>query len=743
VGSEEQWSVIRKAVVAVVLMGGLGLALVVGVVIGNVTSSDDTKTVTVDERGQLLGEDSEFSVAALSALPKSDWLTNGGSLSNERFSPLDEIDTRNVGDLKGDWTAHLDGSGIAAKYSGEATPVVHDGIIYTVTGADDVFATDADDGRLVWKYEARLDQKIDTVCCGWTSRGVALGQGMVFVGQLDGTLVALDQRTGGKVWEARVGDWRKGETVTGAPLYYDGRVHTGVSGGEYGIRGRLTACDARTGKRAWRFWTVPGPGETGHDTWPKDNDTWKNGGAPVWQTPSVDPDLGLMYFSTGNASPDWSGAAREGDNLFAASIVAIDAKTGKYRWHFQQVHHDIWDFDAPSPTILFDAAIDGKDVKGIAEAGKTGWLYMLDRRTGKPIHPIVERSVQQDSAQKTAKTQPIPSYPQYVQDEPTDEQVQDIREVAKKGNKGKPVKVVKGKMFDSFGTTLKAFSPAAQGGTNWPPSSYNRDTQMVYVCGVNGAAAYSTSGPAKHVPGQGFYGSALQLTGFQPHKGVIAAIDVTTGKIAWKKELPTACYSGTTTTAGDLVFVGNNDGTLRAYDARNGKELWRYQLGAGANSTPAIYEHDGTQRIAFYAAGNSLMGNAHGDSLWQLSLKGRLAQAKPGDSQKALTHAGEEAPAQDDATADKGDDPTTRDAGGAGNADIGRTVFGDNCATCHGAKGAGGNGGPTITGITDTDRVMKQVANGGSGMPPFKNVLSPEQIRDVTAFITKVLGKQK
>ena len=290
-----------------------------------------------------------FSADDLSEEPKDGWLTNGGTLMNQRYSPLDEIDTDNVKDVKGVWMTHLNGSGIAAKYSAEAQPIVHEGTMYVPTGADDVFAVDVASGKVLWEYKAHLEQTISTVCCGWLSRGVAIGDGKVYIGQLDGKLVALDQKTGKVAWETAVGRWQDGFTLTHAPLYYDDMVIVGGSGGEFSLRGRLTAYDAKTGKQKWRFWTIPGPGETGHDTWPQGTDTWKTGGAPIWQTPAVDPELGLLYFSTGNAAPDLNGSKREGDNLFTASIVALDAETGKYRWHFQQVHHDIWDYDGPEP----------------------------------------------------------------------------------------------------------------------------------------------------------------------------------------------------------------------------------------------------------------------------------------------------------------------------------------------------------------------------------------------------------
>src|SRR3954465_11271652 len=229
------------------------------------------------------------------------------------------------------------------------------------------------------------------------------------MGQLDGKLVALDQGPAKVAWSTVVMPWQQGYSITSAPCYYDGLVITGISGGEFGIRGRVTAYDAVTGKERWRFYTIPGPGQVGHNTWPAGSNVWQNGGAPVWQTPAVDPELGMIYFSTGNASPDLDGSSRPGDNLYAASIVAIDARTGKHRWHYQMVHHDIWDYDAPSPTVLFDVEIDGQMRHGIAEAEKPGWLYMLDREPGKPLFPIPERPVPQNEQQKTAKTQPIPS----------------------------------------------------------------------------------------------------------------------------------------------------------------------------------------------------------------------------------------------------------------------------------------------------------------------------------------------
>jgi len=251
-----------------------------------------------------------------------DWVTNGGNMTNQRYSTLKQIDTSNVKQLKGAWMTRLKGSGLGGKYSFEATPLVKDGIMYISTGNDDVFA--------------------------------------------------LDAKTGKEVWRTPVEDWHNGYGVTNAPLYFDGIVYSGITGGEFGIRGRLTALDAKTGKILWRAYTLPAAGEPGGDTWPAGTEHYSRGGASIWNTPALDPELGLVYFAVGNCGPDYDGSMREGDNLFCASVLAVNAKTGAYAWHFQEVHHDIWDYDAASPVLLFDTVINGQPRKGLAQAGRTG-----------------------------------------------------------------------------------------------------------------------------------------------------------------------------------------------------------------------------------------------------------------------------------------------------------------------------------------------------------------------------------
>jgi alcohol dehydrogenase (cytochrome c) len=555
----------------------------------------------------------------LTELPRSSWPTNGGDLYNRRYSPLKEINRDNVSNLKGVWRTHLNGSGIGPQYSGEAEPLVIDGVIFIVTGADDVFALSVDTGEILWSYAANLPAENTAVCCGWTSRGVGHGDGRVYVGQLDGKLVALDETSGQVAWSVQAERWQEGYTITSAPLYYDGLVITGFAGGERGIRGRVKAYDAATGDLAWTFHTIPGPGEFGHETWPQDNDFWMDGGAPVWQTPAVDPELGLVYFSTGNPGPDYNGRLRAGDNLFSASIVALDVETGEYRWHFQQVHHDIWDYDAPSPVVLFDLEIDGQMRRGLAQASKTGWVYILDRTNGEPLIGIEERPVPQEPRQVTAATQPYPIGDAFIP--------QSIP-IAPEG-----IELVnQGRIFTPFWNDRPVLvKPGVGGGANWPPSSYDPDTGYLYVCAGDRAWAYISQEIADERPpeGAGFIGGGFG--GFFLHSlGIFAALDMRTNTLVWQQHWPEPCYSGSVTTAGGLVFVGRSDGRLTALDSSNGTRLWEFQTGAGMNATASVFEHNGKQYVVALSAGNLFAGSVKGDSVWLFALDGTLDQVESG-----------------------------------------------------------------------------------------------------------------
>jgi quinohemoprotein ethanol dehydrogenase len=538
-----------------------------------------------------------------------DWVTNGGNLTNQRYSALKQIDTTNVKQLKGAWMTRLKGSGFGGKYSFEASPLVKDGIMYVVTGNEDVFALNAKTGEILWERWSGIDQKISTVCCGWVNRGLAMGEGMLFLGQFDANVVALDIKTGKEVWRTPIEVWQDGYGITSAPLYYDGIVYSGITGGEFGVRGRLTALDAKTGKILWRWYTLPGPGEFGSDTWPTGTDHAMRGGATIWNTPALDPQLGLVYFATGNCGPDYDGSMREGDNLFCASIVAIKAKTGEYAWHFQEVHHDIWDYDAASPVALFDTIVNGQPRKGIAQAGRTGWVYMLDRTNGKPLIGIEERPVPQEPRQKTAKTQPFPTGDAIV---PQCAQPLDGYEKA-------------GCIFEAFWEEPVLIQPSGGGGTNWAPMSYNPDTGSFYVVATVRTSAFGRYGDT-FKKGLRYVGGTQSAPIGSPMSGTFTAVGGNTNKMVWQTKTPYRIGNGggSTATAGGLVFHGEPDGNILAYDAKTGAELWKFQTGFGAEAPPVVYEADGDQYIAIAAGGNQLTGSAYGDAVWSFSLKGQV-----------------------------------------------------------------------------------------------------------------------
>jgi len=538
-----------------------------------------------------------------------DWVTNGGNLTNQRYSALKQIDTTNVKQLKGAWMTRLKGSGFGGKYSFEASPLVKDGIMYVVTGNEDVFALNAKTGEILWERWSGIDQKISTVCCGWVNRGLAMGEGMLFLGQFDANVVALDIKTGKEVWRTPIEVWQDGYGITSAPLYYDGIVYSGITGGEFGVRGRLTALDAKTGKILWRWYTLPGPGEFGSDTWPTGTDHAMRGGATIWNTPALDPQLGLVYFATGNCGPDYDGSMREGDNLFCASIVAIKAKTGEYAWHFQEVHHDIWDYDAASPVALFDTVVNGQPRKGIAQAGRTGWVYMLDRTNGKPLIGIEERPVPQEPRQKTAKTQPFPIGDAIV---PQCAQPLDGYEKA-------------GCIFEAFWEEPVLIQPSGGGGTNWAPMSYNPDTGSFYVVATVRTSAFGRYGDT-FKKGLRYVGGTQSAPIGSPMSGTFTAVGGNTNKMVWQNKTPYRIGNGggSTATAGGLVFHGEPDGNILAYDAKTGAELWKFQTGFGAEAPPVVYEVDGDQYIAIAAGGNQLTGSAYGDAVWSFSLKGQV-----------------------------------------------------------------------------------------------------------------------
>ena len=672
------------------------------------------------------GRDSDavpaFEAEDLDESAGGDWPTVGGSFANDRYSTLDEIDTENVADLRGVWKRDLRNSGTEAKYSGESQPVVYDGVIYVTTGKNDVFAVDVETGSIIWQYKADLNQDISTVCCGWLNRGVAIGDGRVYQGQLDGKVVALNAKTGEKIWTRQLVRWQEGQTITAAPIFADGRIYLGVVGADLGTRGFLEAMDAETGKSIWRYYTIPERGEPGGDSWPENSDAYLRGGGAIWQAPAYDPELGLLYFSTGNAGPDWDGSVRPGDNKWTVSIVAVEAESGKFRWGYQMVHHDIWDLDAASPVVLFDAS---DDRKGVAQAGKTGWLYMLDRETGKPLYGIDEKPVPQDPRMHTAKTQPIPRNGEFIPHEQVSQQEIDrIKKSLMPAFAHLKVVPPESPYYSPPGVgEFVAFAPGPQGGVNWQPISYNPETNMFYICSAVQTAGEMAVLGSKWTEGEYYIGGVISGAAWTESSGTFTAIDALSGERVWQKEFPEACYAGTSTTKGNLVFLGRNNGELEAYDARNGERLWNFQTGAGANNTATIFEHEGKQYVAFLAQGNSLQATPHGDELWLFGLNGSLGPAEAPGTGAGTEHGGESEGEQ--AGPEQGDP------------DAGKTVFSANCSGCHGANGTGGNGGPDLSEQTDAATVIAQVTNGGGGMPAFGDQLSKQQISDVAAYVSQ------
>jgi alcohol dehydrogenase (cytochrome c) len=536
----------------------------------------------------------------------------GGDWGNTRYSTLEQITTSNVANLKGAWMARLDGSGFDTKFSQQASPVVVDGVMFVPTGQQDIFALDAKTGTQIWKYTSDAEPKS---AGGWNNRGVAVADGKVFAVQKDLRVIALDQKTGERQWMAVMGEdvpAGVGAYITSPPVYFDGLLYVGLAGGDGGLRGRIHALDAKTGKELWRFYTVPGPGEFGNDTW--EGDSWKYGGGAVWAQPSLDPELGMIYLNTGNAWPDYDGSVRGGDNLFTASILALDARSGQYKWHYQVVHHEIWDYDAPNPTLLFDAVVDGQPRKALGEATKQGWLFLLDRTNGQPLLGTEERTVPQEPRQKTSATQPFPLgdpfFPQCITDSVPG--------------------FISGCYFAPFWDEGSVVTPSTA--ADWGPSSYSPQTGYMYI--VAGREPQAFRSQAARIENGKLVversGGKIPVIGARRF-GTLTAMDTLSNKIAWQRMMPYAISagSGTMVTAGGVLFHGEPDGNFQAYDARTGDLLWQFQTGFGADGAIVSYQIEGEQYVAIPTGGTSLALSARGDAVWAFKLGGKLAPLNP------------------------------------------------------------------------------------------------------------------
>ena len=512
----------------------------------------------------------------------NNWLVYSGSYFSNRHSLLNQITPANARNLELKWMYQA-----AVQGNWQTTPLVVDGIMYLTQRPNDVVALDAKTGRVFWIYRHTLTPN-QVVCCGANNRGLAILGDTLFMGTLDSHLVAIDTKSGRPIWTTKVAESKAGYSLTLAPLAVKDKVVVGVGGGEYGIRGFVAAYDARTGKEAWRFYTIPGPGEAGFETWAPcppqsptycDSEAWKHGGGSIWVTGSYDPELNLTYWGVGNAGPDWNPDQRPGDNLYADSVVALDADSGRLRWHYQFTPHSPYDYDSVQIPVLADITWNGTPVKAMLWANRNGNFYVLERATGRFLV-------------------------------------------------GKPfVKVNWMSAFDERGRPIQTPQPPGQptwpgiqGGTNWFSPSYSPRTGYFYVSAWENYATIFGGAPAQYEEGRNFTGNAtipyVPVPGAPSPglrrgpinnwteaaaSGAILALDASTGEQKWRFPMTDVSDSGILTTASDVLFTGGREGYFQALDARTGTLLWKASLGAQIVNGPITYAVDGKQYVATIA----------------------------------------------------------------------------------------------------------------------------------------------
>jgi len=500
-----------------------------------------------------------------SAKEPQNWMTYSGDYSGKRFSGLDQINLTNVGAIVPKWVYQTGATGKL-----ETTPLVVDGILYA-TGQDNrAFALDARTGRPIWMYQRQVPQDIRP-CCGHVNRGLAILGNKVFLGTLDAHVVALDAKTGNVVWDVTAADYRTGHSFTVAPLAVKNLIVIGVSGGEYGVRGFIDAYDAETGERKWRFYTVPGPGEPGHDTW--EGDSWKVGGAPAWITGTYDPQTNQIFWPTGNPAPSNRGEGRAGDNLYSNSLLALNADTGKLNWYFQFTKHDEHDWDATQVPVIIDTPIvDTKiDAGGkhlIAQANRNGFFYLIDRTNGKLILTNAYGKITWSDS-KDAEGRPT------------------ARKDASPTLEGHTV------------------CPGALGTTNFMSPAYDPQTGLFYVTARDQCDIFSTA-PQPYEAGHAYYGSAyFPSEDARPYLGFLKAIDPATGEVKQKFQHTSPTWSGVLSTSGGLVFSGDAEGNFIAFDAAALKPVWHFQMGGAVYAGPMAFAVDGKEYVAI-AAGSAI-----------------------------------------------------------------------------------------------------------------------------------------
>jgi alcohol dehydrogenase (cytochrome c) len=502
-----------------------------------------------------------------------DWLTYSGSLLGQRHSPLTQITPANVENLELQWVFQA-----RSLEKFEATPLVVDGVLYTVQPPNDVVALDAATGRVFWVY-THIPSPLARLCCGRVNRGLAVLDQTLFMATIDGRLIAIDAKTGGLVWNVPVGGARAeaGYSLTVAPLVVKDKVILGTAGGEYGVRGFLAAFDARSGKEVWRFHTVPGPGDPGNNTWA--GESWKTGGGSIWVTGSYDSELNLTYWGVGNPGPDWNGDVRLGDNLYTDSVVALDGDTGALKWHFQFTPHDEFDYDSVQVPVLADITWQGRPRKVMLFANRNGFFYVLDRVTG-----------------------------EYLLGKPFTK----VTWTSGLDSKGRPQNVVP---VTADGVLVY---PGVQGGTNWYSPAFSPRTGLLYVPVWADTFSTFTKRPVEYKEGQRYTGAlpalpirmltlgpAINRRRPEDGYGAIQAIDPATGTKKWEYAMSDVIDAGVLSTASDLLFSGGREGYVFALDARTGALLWKASVGGQVSNGPMTYAVGGRQYVAV-AAGSGL-----------------------------------------------------------------------------------------------------------------------------------------
>jgi len=506
------------------------------------------------------------------------WLTYSGGVSSHRYSGLTQITPANVRNLELQWVFQTRAPAEATEKF-EATPLVVDGVMYTVLAPNHIVALDAASGRLFWMYSPRLSP-LARVCCGRVNRGLAILGDTLFMGTIDGHLIAVDARNGKPVWDVSISKPDLGYSFTMAPLVVKDKVIIGPAGGEYGIRGFIAAFEAKTGREVWRFNTIPGPGEAGHDTWPADSRAWQQGGGSVWVTGSYDPDLNLMYWGIGNPGPDWNADPRPGDNLYTDSVVALDPDSGKLKWHYQFTPHDEFDYDSTQVPVLTDLEWHGRTRKVMLWANRNGFWYVLDRATG-----------------------------EFLQGKPF------VRVNWAEGidDKGVPKRVLQA---TPEGTLVY---PNNQGATNWYSPSYSPRTGLFYIPSWMDTSSTYTKGPVEYKAGNLYVGRfpTMQVPALRtgpgavnqrlPEEawGAIQAFDPKSGELRWQFKMSDVTDSGVLSTASDLVFAGGREGYFFALNGRTGELLWKSSVGGQVSAGPVSYSVGGKQYVAI-AAGSAL-----------------------------------------------------------------------------------------------------------------------------------------